>query len=240
MKTAAEPEAPRLAKRVAALAGCSRRDAELYIQGGWVRVDGTVVETPQFRVGEQQRVELDPAARLDLLRPVTLLLHKPAGPIDLRDLLVPEQRSASDTAGVMPLPQHFSRLTALLPLPALASGLAVFSQETGVIRRLTEDAGLLEQELLADIEGELDAKAVARLSHGLRYRGYALPRIKVSWQSERRLRFALKGIAPDLVPWMCEQVGGRVIAMRRLRIGRIPLAGLPSGQWRYLRPLERF
>ena len=37
----------RLSKRVADLAGCSRRDAELYIEGGWVQVNGLVVEEPQ-------------------------------------------------------------------------------------------------------------------------------------------------------------------------------------------------
>jgi len=93
---------------------------------------------------------------------------------------------------------------------------------------------------VAEVEGELGADAIARLQHGLSYRGHALPRIKVSWQSERRLRFALKGIAPDLVPWMCEQVGGRVTGVRRLRIGSIPLAGLTAGQWRLLRAGERF
>ena len=52
-------EPVRLAKRVAALVPCSRREAELYIEGGWVRVDGIVVEEPQFRVGPGQRVEID-------------------------------------------------------------------------------------------------------------------------------------------------------------------------------------
>jgi 23S rRNA pseudouridine2604 synthase len=54
------------------------------------------------------------------------------------------------------------------------------------------------------------------------------------------LRFALKGISPGLVPWMCEQVGLRVVAPPRIRLGRLPMAGLPLGQWRYLRPGERF
>jgi 23S rRNA pseudouridine2604 synthase len=37
----------RLAKRLAATLPCSRREAELYIAGGWVTVDGLVVEEPQ-------------------------------------------------------------------------------------------------------------------------------------------------------------------------------------------------
>jgi 23S rRNA pseudouridine2604 synthase len=78
------------------------------------------------------------------------------------------------------------------------------------------------------------------LCHGLSLQGRPLPPIKVSWQNETRLRFALKGIAPDLVPWMCEQAGLRVVGLKRIRLGRLPMAGLVSGQWRYLRPGERF
>ncbi|MHB1121697.1 MAG: RNA pseudouridine synthase [Ramlibacter sp.] len=229
----------RLAKRVAALAGCSRREAELYIEGGWVRVDGVVVEEPQYRVTEDQRIELDPAASAVALEPVTLLLHKPAGAgvQEALRLLTPAAHAGSHPDARI-VRRHFPHLTPLLPLPALASGLAVFSQQRGVIRRLTEDA--LEQEMIVEVAGDAAADALPRLCHGLAWQGRALPPIKVSWQSERRLRFALKGVAPELVPWMCEQVGLRVVAFKRIRIGRVPMAGLPEGQWRFLRRDERF
>ena len=68
----------RLAKRVAELRACSRREAELLITGGWVKVDGIVVEEPQFRVADQ-RIEIDPQADPSQAEPVTLLLHKPPG-----------------------------------------------------------------------------------------------------------------------------------------------------------------
>jgi 23S rRNA pseudouridine2604 synthase len=35
-------------------------------------------------------------------------------------------------------------------------------------------------------------------------------------------------------------MGLTIVAMRRIRIGRVPLAGLAPGQWRYLAPHERF
>ncbi len=236
------PEPVRLAKRVATLAGCSRRDAESYIEGGWVRVDGAVIDEPQFRVADEQRVELDPAATLEGVQPVTLLLHKPVGTAeeDARRLLAPATRAAADHQTLRPTRRHFVQLASLLPLPAPASGLVVFSQERGVIRRLTEDAALLEQELVAHVAGALAPEGLTRLGQGLTWQGQPLPRTKVSWQSDAHLRFALKGIAPHLVPWMCEQVGLRVLGLKRLRIGRIPLAGLPEGQWRYLRRDERF
>ena len=52
--------------------------------------------------------------------------------------------------------------------------------------------------------------------------------------------FAVKGIAPEWIAPLCAQVGLTVTALRRIRIGRVAMAGLPPGQWRYLRPDERF
>lgn len=234
-------EPVRLAKRVAALVPCSRREAEQYIEGGWVRVDGNVVEEPQFRVTDE-RVELDPGATPAALEPVTLLLHKPAGmPYEeAQRLLAPGGRVPDDFSGIRTVKRHFAQLTPLVPLPPQASGLAVFSQDRRVVRKLTEDALSIEQELVAEVTGEAAPDGLALLCHGLAFEGRALPPVKVSWQSETRLRFALKGISPGLVPWMCEQVGLRVVALKRIRLGRLPMAGLPPGQWRYLRPGERF
>ena len=71
--------AVRLAKRVAELLACSRSTAEQYIEGGWVSVDGQVIELPGARVAPQQAITVSPEASLLGLAPVTLLLHKPPG-----------------------------------------------------------------------------------------------------------------------------------------------------------------
>ncbi len=237
-------EPVRLAKRVVALAHCSRREAEQYIEGGWVRVDGVVVEKPQFMV-DTQTVEIDPAATLAPLEAITLVLHKPAGydtgsganPASV--LVTPATQSSDDHSGVRPLQHHMTHLTALLPLPAQASGLLVFSQDWRVVRNLSEGGERIEQEFVVEVEGALAATDLALLNHGLKINHYALPPIKVSWQSEQRLRFAFKRLQPSQIEPMCNAVGLQVLSMKRLRIGRIPLARLASGQWRYLAPDER-
>ena len=88
--------------------------------------------------------------------------------------------------------------------------------------------------------GALAEVPLNRLQHGLELDGVALRPARVSWQSETRLRFAVKGTPPDAIEWMCAQVGLELLALRRLRIGRIAMAGLPVGQWRYLPAGERF
>lgn len=79
MSDTGRPEPQRLAKRLAAQLSCSRSDAENYIAGGFVRVDGVVVEAPMARVRDEQLVTLDPKAKLESLASVTLIWHKPAG-----------------------------------------------------------------------------------------------------------------------------------------------------------------
>jgi 23S rRNA pseudouridine2604 synthase len=64
-----------------ALKGCSRSEAEQYIEGGWVMVNGVVVEDPPFRV-QQQTVSIAPEATLLNTADVTLILHKPSGWLD--------------------------------------------------------------------------------------------------------------------------------------------------------------
>lgn len=237
-------EPVRLAKRVIALTGCSRREAEQYIEGGWVRVDGVVVEQPQFMV-DTQGVQIDRAATLAPLEAVTLVLHKPAG-YDAGDganpasaLITPQTRAADDSSGVRPLHRHMTRLQSLLPMPSSASGLLIFSQDWRVVRHLTDDSGRIEQEFVVEVAGELTAAGLAQLNQGRQVNHYTVAPIKVSWQSDHRLRFAFKRLQPEQIEPMCQAVGLRVVGMKRLRIGRIALARLAPGQWRYLAPDER-
>ena len=232
----------RLSKVVAALVPCSRREAEQYITEGRVRVDGQRVDVPQARVNPAQQVQVDAAARLQPVEAATFLLNKPAG-VGLDDalaLLDEATRWPGDASGVQRNSTHLRGLRPLMALPASASGLCVFSQAPHITRKLTEDADWLEQEWLAEVTGDIAPGGLARLKHGLVRHGQALPPAHVSWQSEARLRFAEKGIAPPVLAWMCAQVGLQTVALRRLRIGRVGLAGLPLGQWRYLPMGERF
>jgi 23S rRNA pseudouridine2604 synthase len=230
-------DAVRLAKRLAELYACSRREAELYIAGGWVSVDGHVVEEPQLKVTAMQRVELHPDAALTPLPPATILLHHPA---DTDAAIRAETRMADDPSGIRTLKQHFVKLTQYLPLQAGASGLAVHTQDWKVARKLGDDAATLEQEYVVEVAGELIEDGLRLLNHGLSYNGKPLPPIKVSWQNETRLRFALKGPQPGQIVHMCQSVGLQVVSMKRLRIGRLAMGKIPPGQWRYLAGYERF
>ncbi len=225
----------RLSKHLAALLPCSRREAELYIEGGWVTVDGLVVEEPQFKVGSQQ-VSLLPGALPEELPPVTLLFNKPAG-MSVDEALAslgPDNHASGDNSPIKPRRKHFRGQEALLPLATEAAGLLVFSQDWRVKRKLEEDGARLEQELILEVAGREQAKPLDTLGPELRWGRQSVRQFKLSWQSEQRLRLALKNPPPGLEAFICAQLGLGLLGTRRLRLGQVPLAGLPLGEWRDL------
>jgi len=235
----------RLAKRIAEMRACSRREAELIIVGGWVKVDGVVIEEPQFRVADQ-RIEIDPAAISEQAEPITLLLHKPAGDpavgADGETRPGFANQWTEDASGVRPLKMHFTRLTTCAPLDDFAGGLLVLTQDWRIVRKLTEDATSVEHEFVIEVAGDLAAsqtpEGIKRLN---RSASPSTPNsLKISWQNETRLRVALKGgqIAP--IAKACETAGLQITAIRRIRLGGVAMGKLPAGQWRYLRDSERF
>jgi 23S rRNA pseudouridine2604 synthase len=235
---------------------CSRREAEQYIEGGWVQVNGKLVEEPMVRVA-QQTVVVDPQASLMALSDVTLLLHKPSGWDSMADpgaankrvkpahqLLQITSHWPQDESGTRLLKRHFAKLSPAVPLEAGASGLVVFTQDWRVLRKLTEDAAFMEHELLVEVRGDVAPELLQRLNAGMRKDEPTLPAIKVSVNSTgeglTRLRFAFKGAQPGLIAYVCELAKLQIVSMKRLRVGRVALSGLPEGQWRYLHEGERF
>ncbi len=274
--TAAANEGERLSKRVMQLKGCSRSEAEQYIECGWVMVNGVVVEDPPFRV-QQQTVTLDPAASLLNMADVTLILHKPPGWLDgveeedddepaapararapargqtgrprvqsARSLLVAAKHYAHDSSDIRMLKRHLLHLEAEVPLETGASGLVVFTQDWRTTRKLSEDLGSMEHEIIADVAGEVDEDALQKIARALKDERNPLPhtRFSVNSSSEEtgtsKLRFAIKGAHPGLVAYLCERGGLQLQAMRRIRLGRVTLSDLPMGQWRYLAAHEKF
>jgi 23S rRNA pseudouridine2604 synthase len=257
IRAAMSNDGERLSKRVMQLKGCSRREAEQFIEGGWVTVNGVVVEEPPFRV-HNQTVQIAADATLLGAESVTLLLHKPPGWLDgvdegegvkggaksARQLLTLANHWTEDGSGIRILKRHLNHLESDVPLETGASGLAVFTQDWRTRRKLSEDIGSMEHELVADVAGEVSPEAMQLMTRALKDQRNPLPSTKFSVGStspERsKLRFAVKGAHPGLVAHLCERGGLTLLALRRIRLGRVALSDLPVGHWRYLASFEKF
>lgn len=239
----------RLAKRLSQQINCSRSQAEQYIEGGWVKVNGHIEESPQHKVTNEV-IELDPKATLLPSLPMTILLHKPAeydwgdGRMPAGELLLEGNRSALDSTGVRLLKRHLRNQLSVTPLEARASGLVVFTQDFRIERKLWSDAYLLETEIIVDVAGQVTDEMLLALNRPLmrQDRPVLLAKIALSRSNEKStgLRFAVKGGEPGSIAMLCEHHGLQIVGMKRIRVGRMPLADLAVGQWRFLNQHERF
>jgi len=242
-------EHPRLSKLMSEQGLCSRREADEWIENGWVKVDGVTITALGTRVPPRAHIEVDPAARRHQSEQVTILLNKPVGYVSGQPeddyqpaivLLHPENRWPGDKSPHKFKPSHLRGLAPAGRLDIDSTGLLVFTQDGRIAKRLVGEKSEVEKEYLVRVEGTLAPEGLKLLQHGLELDGVKLKPARISWQNENQLRIVLREGRKRQIRRMCELVGLKVTGLKRVRSGSVSLGPLPEGQWRYLRPDEKF
>ena len=242
------PEGVRLSKVMSERGLCSRREADLWIERGWVFVDGQQVSELGSRINPAAKIEISTEAKKDQAKAVTILLHKPVGYVSGQ----PEPGCTPAVTLITPeaqLPQSGDpefkpwMLRGLAPAGRLdvdSTGLLVLTSDGRVAKKLIGEDSDAEKEYLVRVSGQMIKGGLELLRHGLELDGKALKQAWVKQLNEDQLHFILKEGKKRQIRRMCELVGLRVIGLKRVRIGRIRLGDLPMGQWRFLRADEAF
>ena len=247
----------RLNKRMADLGMCSRREADSWIEKGWVKVNGALAPMG-LQVTSADQIEVDPAARGQQANQVTILMNKPMGFVSGQaedghepavSLFTANNRWRDDNARFF---FHPSQLRGLAPAGRLdidSIGLLVLTQDGRVARQLIGEDSEIEKEYLVrvsmgdittNVQAACPPSQIARLRHGLLLDDKPLLPAEVEWQNPEQLRFVLREGKKRQIRRMCEQVGLKVVGLKRIRVGRVVLGNLPIGAWRYLGPHEQF
>jgi len=251
----------RLNKRMAELGLCSRREADAWIEQGWVMVNGQVAEMG-MQVGSTDRITVEREAQAQQEQQVTVLLHKPMGYVSGQAedghepamvLFQARNQWSGDTTRIRFSPAQFKGLAPAGRLDIDSVGMLVMTQDGRVARQLIGEDADMEKEYLVrvtcagpqgdiavNVQAHFPAAQMQRLRHGLSLDGKPLKPAQVEWQNPEQLRFVLKEGKKRQIRRMCEQVGLKVVGLKRIRMGRISLGALPVGQWRYLGPKESF
>nr|WP_027198000.1 pseudouridine synthase [Paraburkholderia sprentiae] len=248
----------RLSKLMSKLGICSRREADEWIEKGWVMVDGERVDTLGAKVFPDQRIDIDPAAAAAQSSQVTVIVHKPVGLVSGQaeddyqpaiTLVTPENRWEGDRSGISFSMSHLRQLAPAGRLDIDSTGLLVLTQDGRIAKQLIGGHSEVDKEYLVrvaygectvDVESHFPAEKLALLCHGLSLDDVALKPAQVSWQNGEQLRFVLREGKKRQIRRMCELVGLEVLGLKRVRIGEVMLGALPPGQWRYLSQDESF
>ena len=251
------PGAIRINKRIADMGLCSRREADEWVENGWVTVNGEVATMGQ-NVVPGDRIEIDQKAQDRQDQQVTILLNKPMGYVSGQAedghepavvLITNENRWNEDRSKTR---FNFSQLKGLAPCGRLdidSVGLLVLTQDGRVARHIIGEDSEVDKEYLVrvtfgdrdvDVQSVFPEEKLELLRHGLSLDDQPLQPAKVDWQNPEQLRFVLTEGKKRQIRRMCELVGLRVVGLKRIRIGGVTLGNLPTGQWRYLAAHEQF
>jgi 23S rRNA pseudouridine2604 synthase len=238
----------RISKLMAERGLCSRRDADGYIERGWVFVDGLRVTELGTRADPSVKITLAREAQIQQTWQMTILLHKPVGYVSGQPepgftpavtLIQPENQFGTQDTPLFH-PRHLKALAPAGRLDIDSTGLLVLTQDGRVARQLIGEDSQVDKEYLVRVEGQLDAAGLVLLNHGLSLDDKKLKPAKVEWLNEDQLRFVLREGRKRQIRRMCELVGLHVVGLKRVRIGGVKLSDLPLGQWRFLRKDEGF
>lgn len=238
----------RVSKLMANRGMCSRREADYYIEQGWVYVDGVKVSELGTRIRDDQKIKLSKTAERRQSKRATVLLHKPPG------LVSGQAEKGYLAAASLVRPSNYiqfrgapenapPRINGLAPAGRLdidSEGLLVLTQDGRVARHLIGPDSSIEKEYLVRVKGDITEERIDQLRHGLFLDGRALRQAQVERRAGPNLRFVLTEGRKRQIRRMCELVGLRVLRLQRVRIGKVKLGRLPPGKWRYLRQNESF
>lgn len=254
----------RLAKLMAQRGMCSRREADAYIQSGCVLVNGEkITQADWLKVPVDSDVQLDFRAQRHQNKKVTIVLNKPLGYVssqpednktpaiklltfanECRELNKVRPRGQQEVE-----PINLWKMAVCGRLDVNSTGVLLFTQDGTVAKKILDPSGGVEKEYLvrvdvnleqADSSGDLESK-LAQLRTGVTSDEGVTYRAKsVEVLNENQLRVVLTEGKNRHIRRMCEHVGMRVMALKRVRIGGIKLGKLPVGQWRYLQPTDKF
>lgn len=228
----------RLQKIMARAGFGSRRENEIIIADGRVRVNGLVAKLGDKADLQVDRVEVDgKPLQLDSEQPVYILVNKPRGVISsLEDEL---QQARTTVRDLIPQSGH------LYPVGRLdkpSEGLILMTNDGQLAHRLTHPSFEHEKVYEVELEGAIPNQALDQWRRGVILDGRitAPAPIEVLERSsaQTRLRIVLREGRKRQIRRIAAGFGYPVRRLVRVKIGPLELGELQPGQWRSLTPQE--
>lgn len=223
----------RIAKRIARSGVASRRDAETMIAEGRVKVNGNVLTSPAFNVGDRDVILVDGTRLPERERTRLFLFHKPSGTMTTnRD---PEGRRTVFDA----LPDGLPRLMTVGRLDFTTEGLLLMTNDGGLARVLELPSTGWLRRYRVRVHGDVDEARLDGLKDGIAVEGVLYGAIEASLErkqgSNAWLTVALREGKNREIKKVLGALGLEVTRLIRVSYGPFQLGGLESGSITELR-----
>jgi 23S rRNA pseudouridine2605 synthase len=223
----------RLQKVIANLGYTSRRNAEVLITEGKVKVNGITVTELGTKVKSSDTIEVENTILDNNRNYEYYLLHKPREVIS----------SAKDEVGrktVTDLIQTKQRIYPVGRLDYDTTGLILLTNDGVLTNKLTHPSSLIEKTYVAKVEGLVTGYAIKKLRDGIVIDGKKTARAKVKLKSTDKknnkslVELTIHEGRNQQVRKMFEALGYDVLKLKREKYANLDLRGLKPGEYRKL------
>jgi 23S rRNA pseudouridine2605 synthase len=221
--------AERIAKVIARAGLCSRRDAERWILDGRVSVNGSLLSTPAFTVGPDDKILVDGKPLPSAQAPRLFLYHKPAG-------LVTTARDEKGRPTVFAnLPMRLPRVISVGRLDLNSEGLLLLTNDGGLARYLELPANAMKRRYRVRVHGTVRPGDLAKLARGITVEGMRYGSIEAAIERAQTganvwLTVTLQEGKNREIRKVMAHLGLQVSRLIRTAYGPFELGDLPSGE----------
>lgn len=208
---------------------CSRREADSWVAGGRVSVNG-VVAVLGTKVQSGDAVQVDGRAVGRPSAHVYLVLHKPVGVECTTDPRVPHN--------VVGFVAHRERVFPIGRLDKDSEGLLLLTNDGDIVNDLLRAAHGHEKEYVVTVDRPVTDDFLAAMAGGVHILDRMTAPCRVRRVSKNVFRIVLTQGLNRQIRRMCEVFGYTVRRLIRVRFVNIVLEGIAPGRWRNLTRAE--
>ncbi len=210
---------------------CSRREADKYIENGYVFVNGKRAEIGTS-VTKKDKVLLnglliEPKKQEDF---VVIALNKPRGIVSTTDRM--ESDNIANYIG------YHERIFPIGRLDKDSQGLIFLTNNGDIVNKILRAGNAHEKEYIVTVNRPITDDFIEKMSSGIPILGRVTKKCKVEKISEFVFSIILVQGLNRQIRRMCEYLNYEVTKLERIRIMNISLSGIPLGDWRYLNSKE--
>jgi len=208
---------------------CSRREADSWVDGGRVSING-VVATLGTKVQPGDAVRVDGRAVGAETSHVYIMLHKPVGVECTTDPRVPHN--------VIEFVAHPERIFPIGRLDKNSEGLLLLTNDGDIVNDLLRARHGHEKEYVVTVDRLITDEFVNGMAGGVEILDRVTSPCRVERIGKHVFRIVLKQGLNRQIRRMCEVFGYTVRRLIRVRFVNIQLEGLSPGRWRNLTRAE--
>ena len=216
----------RINKYLSAAGFCSRREADRLVEAGRVSIDGRIAGMGD-KVSDGQKVQVDNKDISVEEEKILLVFNKPAG-------IVCTTTDSQGTNNIVDYIGYNKRIYPIGRLDKDSHGLILMTNNGEIMDKILRSANGHEKEYIVEVNKDIDDEFVKNMSKGVyleELERTTLP-CRVYKDGKRKFRIILTQGLNRQIRRMCDNLGYRVVDLKRIRIMNIVLGDLKEGSYR--------